>query len=136
MINDLGRCFYLQPIITLSLSSISKPISEKPNHKNHLDFSFRCVIRRFSRKIQRQGVESGPYGVGYPRGKKTAAGRLPTGRAIPQTAVRPFGGWPARRAYKGRAWQARMKLASVRGYPFPYGPGVECMCAFHVLFMS
>jgi hypothetical protein len=31
----------------------------------------------------------GPYGKGYPRGKKTA--------------VRPFGGWPARRAYKGRA---------------------------------
>jgi hypothetical protein len=53
---------------------------------------------------------SGPYGVGYPRGKKMAAGRPPCRRATPQTAVRPFGGWPARRAYKGRAWRARMKL--------------------------
>jgi hypothetical protein len=42
------------------------------------------------------GIQAGPYGKGYPRGKKMA--------------VRPFGGWPARRAYKGRAWRARMKL--------------------------
>jgi hypothetical protein len=53
---------------------------------------------------------AGPYGVGYPRGKKTAGGRPLCGRATPQTAVRPFGGWPARRAYKSRAWRARMKL--------------------------
>jgi hypothetical protein len=52
----------------------------------------------------------GPYGKGCPRGKKTAAGRPPCGRATLQTAVRPFGGWPARRAYKGWAWRARMKL--------------------------
>jgi hypothetical protein len=31
-------------------------------------------------------------------------------QAAPQTAVRPVGGWPARRVYKGRAWRARMKL--------------------------
>jgi hypothetical protein len=55
-------------------------------------------------------VHPGPYGVGYPRGKKTAAGRPPCGRATPQTALRPFGGWPAHRAYKGWAWRARMKL--------------------------
>jgi hypothetical protein len=54
--------------------------------------------------------QPGLYGKGYPRGKKTAAGHPPWGRATPQTVVRPFGGWPARRAYKGWAWRARMKL--------------------------
>jgi hypothetical protein len=34
----------------------------------------------------------GPYGKGYPRGMKTAAGCPPCGQATPQTAVRPFGG--------------------------------------------
>jgi hypothetical protein len=43
-------------------------------------------------------VSPGPYGKGYPRGKKTAAGRLTCGRATP------------RRAYKGWAWQGRVKL--------------------------
>jgi hypothetical protein len=38
------------------------------------------------------------YGVGFTRGKKTAAGRLHGGRATPETAERPFQGWPARRA--------------------------------------
>jgi hypothetical protein len=56
------------------------------------------------------GSPSGPYGKGYPRGKKTAAGHTPCGQATPQTAVRPFGGWPTHRAYKGRAWRARMKF--------------------------
>jgi hypothetical protein len=54
--------------------------------------------------------KAGPYGVGYPRGKKMAAGRPPYGRATPQTAVSLFGGWPTRRGYKGQAWRARMKL--------------------------
>jgi hypothetical protein len=45
------------------------------------------------RMARAEGEESraGPYGMGYPRRKKTAARRLP-----PQTAVRTFGGWPAR----------------------------------------
>jgi hypothetical protein len=51
-----------------------------------------------------------PYGKGYPRGKMMAAGRPPCGRATPQTALRPFGGWPARRAYKDQAGQAQLKL--------------------------
>ena len=46
--------------------------------------------------------DSGLYGKGYPRGKKTATGRPPCGRATPQTAFRPFGGGPARRA--GGLW--------------------------------
>jgi hypothetical protein len=57
-----------------------------------------------------RGSKAGPYGKGYPRGKKTAVGRPPYRRAIPQMAVRLFGGWPARRAYKGRAWRAGVKL--------------------------
>jgi hypothetical protein len=40
------------------------------------------------------GNWNGPYGKGYPRGKKMAAGRTPCGRATPQMAVRPFGGGP------------------------------------------
>jgi hypothetical protein len=32
-------------------------------------------------------IKPGPYGKGYPRGKKTAAGRPPCGRATPQMAV-------------------------------------------------
>jgi hypothetical protein len=55
-------------------------------------------------------VSSGPYEKGYLMGKKTAAGCPPCGQATPQSAVRLFGGWPARRAYKGRAWQVCMKL--------------------------
>jgi hypothetical protein len=43
------------------------------------------------------GSKTGAYGKGYPRGKKTTAGRPPCGRATPQMAVRPFGWWPARR---------------------------------------
>jgi len=53
--------------------------------------------------VEQKCINAGPYSMGYPRGKKTAIGH-------PQTAVRPFGGWPARRAYKVWAWQARMKL--------------------------
>jgi hypothetical protein len=34
---------------------------------------------------------------------------------------------PARSAYKGRAWRARIKLQGVRGYPFPYGPAESPM---------
>jgi hypothetical protein len=45
------------------------------------------------------------YGVGCPKGQKTATGRRPPalccGRATPETAVRPFQGLPARRAQKG-----------------------------------
>ena len=49
-------------------------------------------------------------GVGYLKGKKTAAGCSPCGRAPPETAAMPFGGWPAGRAEKGGAWRARVKL--------------------------
>jgi hypothetical protein len=50
------------------------------------------VARRPVRRGVSKGEEDGP--VGGP----------------PQTAIRPFGGWPARRAYKGRAWRAGVKL--------------------------
>jgi hypothetical protein len=49
----------------------------------------------------------GPYGKGYPRGKKTAAGRPPYGRATPQTAERSFGEWPAHRVGSGRVGHGR-----------------------------
>jgi hypothetical protein len=32
----------------------------------------------------------------------------------------PFRGCPARRAYKGWAWRARVKLWGVRSHPLPY----------------
>jgi hypothetical protein len=35
--------------------------------------------------------------------------RLPA-RAIPEMALIPFKGWPAHRAWKGRAWRAQVKL--------------------------
>ena len=41
-----------------------------------------------------RGGGTDAYGVGYPRGKKMAAGRPPCERATPQMAVRPFGGGP------------------------------------------
>ena len=59
----------------------------------------------------------------FSKWRQIAAGHPLCGWATPQTAVRPFGGWPGRRAYKGRAWRARMNLQGVCGYPFPYGPG-------------
>jgi hypothetical protein len=48
--------------------------------------------RQVDSKIRIRALIAGPYGKGYPRGKKTAAGCPPCGRATPQTAVRPFGG--------------------------------------------
>jgi hypothetical protein len=39
--------------------------------------------------------------------------------------VRPFQGWPARRAYKSRAWQARVKLYGVHPCHMPMHLGVE-----------
>jgi hypothetical protein len=60
-----------------------------------LDYVKNVVVTRHKRHWS-CALSAGPYGKGYPRGKKMA--------------VRPFGGWPARRAYKGRAWRARLKL--------------------------
>jgi hypothetical protein len=44
--------------------------------------------------------------VGCPKGQKTATGCPPFRWATPEIAIRPFQGWPARRALKGRAWRA------------------------------
>jgi hypothetical protein len=38
----------------------------------------------------------------------------------PKTAMRPIQGWPARRAQKGRAWRAQVKLKGVHRHPLPY----------------
>jgi hypothetical protein len=93
-----------------------KPPRGRPSIRRGLrsqhEVEVRCVQFRRRNPFRWTPWSGGPglYGKGYPRGKKTAAGRPPCGRATPQTAIRPFGGWPARRAYKGWAWRARVKL--------------------------
>jgi hypothetical protein len=52
-------------------------------------------------------------------GKKTAVEHPLCGRATLETAVRPFQGWPACRALKGRAWRVRAIHQGVHGHPLP-----------------
>jgi hypothetical protein len=59
----------------------------------------------------RKGVSKGEENGRRPHALR--AGHPPNGRK----AI-----WPARRAYKGRAWRGRVKLKGVCEYPFPYGP--------------
>jgi hypothetical protein len=51
-------------------------------------------------------------------------------RDTPETAVRPFQRWLARRAQKGRAWQTRVKLLGVHGHPLPYVMVVDNLFGF------
>jgi hypothetical protein len=60
-----------------------------------------------SQPIDWEGLPPRPVWEGVSKGKKTAAGCPPCGRATPK---RPFGVWPARRTYKGWAWWAGVKL--------------------------
>jgi hypothetical protein len=60
--------------------------------------------------IVKRDLPTGPYGAGYQRGNKAAAGHLPCGQATPETTVRPFWWWPARRPLKDQAWRARVKF--------------------------
>jgi hypothetical protein len=58
--------------------------------------------------------------VGCPKGKKTAAGGPPCGRAILETAVRSLQRRPAHRAQKKWAWRVLLILWVVQGHSLPY----------------
>jgi hypothetical protein len=66
-----------------------------------------------------EGGYTGPYGKGYPRRKKTAAGRQPCGRATPQMAVRPFGGVACPQGVKGLGMAGRGENLGSPWIPLP-----------------
>jgi hypothetical protein len=66
--------------------------------------------------------------MGCSVGCVVAAGHPFCGRATSGMAVRPFQGWPARRAKKDRIWQAWVSLLGVLGHPLPYA--LDGVCSF------